>query len=233
MLSPCSKPEWIGRSHCRQCAVRDVALFAHLPLELIDSTLAPVQHFRLEAHARLLAPRDPADAVITLRRGFVKLEDLTVDGNRRIIRLLGPGDLVGLEALHAQAYLHTAETLTAIDACRIPTVVVHDLEARLPELHANVVGRWHRSLEQADRFILELLEGPAAARIARLLLMLAKLAGDAPVPRLSRLDTAAAVSVTPETASRILSLFLDDGIVIEQPDEVRLDLAALRRIAGG
>jgi CRP/FNR family transcriptional regulator len=233
MISTCLKPHWLGRSDCRHCAVRGSALFAHLPREVLDSFLAPVNHFFLPARTRLLGPDETANAVITIRKGFVKLEALSVDGNRRIIRLLGPGDVVGLEALHAPTYLHVAESITAIDACHIPTVLIHDLEARFPELHGSLVERWHRSLQQADRFILELLEGPAPSRIARLLLMLATLAGDSPVPRLSRQDTAAAVNIAPETASRIVTRFIDEGIVIEQLHDVRLDLAALVRIAAG
>jgi CRP-like cAMP-binding protein len=190
-----------------------------------------VNNFRLAARARLLGPDDQANAIITIRQGFVKLEGLSIDGNKRIVRLLGPGDVVGLEALHAPTYLHVAESITAIDACHIPTLVVHDLEARLPELHRSLVERWYRSIEQADRFILELLEGSAPSRIARLLLMLAKLAGNSPVPRLSRLDTAAAVNIAPETASRILTRFIDAGIVIEHAHDMRLDVAALMRIA--
>lgn len=229
----CVDPESVARSDCRHCAVRHIVPFAPLPVERLETFLGPVSNFRLPAGARILGPETLADAVVTIRRGFVKLVDLSQTGRERIVRLLGPGDVVGLEALHTPPYRHLAISLTPVDACHIPIAVIRDIESRLPELHASLVERWYRALEQADRFIVELLDGPASARVARLMLLLADLAKGGPVPRLSRLDTAAAVDIAPETASRVLTRLIESGVVIEQQDTFHFDPVALGRLAAG
>jgi CRP-like cAMP-binding protein len=231
--SVCVDPEWIGRSNCGQCAVRHVMPFAPLPAEALDDFLAPVTNLGLPAGAKILGPETRADALVALRRGFVKLFEISAAGRTRIVRLLGPGDVVGIEVLHSPPYLHAAETLTAVDLCHIPLAVVRDIESRMPAFHASLVERWHRAVTQADRFIVSLLDGPAPARVARLLLLLADLAGNEPPPRLSRLDTAAAVDIAPETASRIVGQFLDEGLLVEERTSFRIDRDALTRIAAG
>jgi CRP-like cAMP-binding protein len=227
----CVDHDWVGRSDCSRCAVLHIVPFAPLPLTDLEEFLGPVTNFQLARGARLLGPESHANAVITLRSGFVKLFETAPSGRERIVRLLGPGDVVGLEALHAPPYLHAAESLTPVDACHLPIPVVHAIEARMPELHASMLARWHRSLEQADRFLVELLDGPAPTRVARLLLMLVELAGDSAPPRLTRLDTASAVDIAPETASRVLTRFIGDGILVEERDSFRIDREALRTIA--
>lgn len=229
----CVDPQWVGRSDCRHCAVRHAMPFAELPVEALDRFLAPVTNLGLEAGALILGPGSPADSIVTIRRGFVKFLDPVADGRIRIVRLLGPGDVVGIEALHGPPYHHHAIALTAVDVCHIPVAVIRDLEARLPVLHACLVERWHHALEQADRFIVSLLDGPAPVRVARLLLLLAELAGDGPAPRLSRIDTAAAVDIAPETASRILGRLADDGLLVEERDQLRIDVERLSRLAAG
>lgn len=71
--SVCVDPEWVGRSDCRHCAVRHIVPFAPLPVELLDEFLGPVSNYRLPAGARLLGPETPAESIVTIRRGFVKL----------------------------------------------------------------------------------------------------------------------------------------------------------------
>jgi CRP-like cAMP-binding protein len=225
----CVDPHWQGRAHCRTCAVRSAMPFAPLEAADLDALLQPIDRFVVPAGTRLVDAGASAAAVFTIRAGFVKLHGVTPDGRPRIVRLLRAGDVVGLEALTGHPHAHAAVAITAVDACRIPTAVLRDVEARRPALHDALVARWDAALHQADAFIIDLLAGPAPARVARLLDMLVALADGGPPPRLSRQDIAAVCDLTPETASRIASEWIEQGWLVEAGDTFRIDRDALGR----
>jgi CRP-like cAMP-binding protein len=225
----CFAPHWRGRSHCQSCAVRSVMPFGTLDAADLDAVLLPIDHFVVPAGTRLLEAGSSAATLFTIRRGFVKLHGVTPEGRPRIVHLLRRGDVVGLEALAGRAHAHAAEAITEVEVCRIPTAVLHDLEARRPALHEALLSRWDAALRQSEAFILDLLGGPAPARVARLLDMLVELAAGEPPPRLSRQDIAAASDLTPETASRIASEWIAQGWLVEDERSFRIDREALGR----
>lgn len=225
----CIDLHWQGRSYCKVCAVRAAMPFAPLEVEDLDRLLLPIDHFVVPGGTRLVDAGASSSAVFTIRAGFVKLQDISPEGRPRIVRLLRKGDVVGLEALAGHSHAHAAEAITAVDACRIPTAVLRDVEARRPALHNALMARWDAALQQADAFITGVLAGPAPARVARLLDLLAVLADGTPPPRLSRQDIAAACDLTPETASRIASDWIAQGWLVESGDTFRIDREALGR----
>lgn len=225
----CVDRHWLGRSHCEACAVRSTMPFAGLDIAELDAMLQPIDHFVAPAGTRLLDAGASSASLFTIRRGFVKLHDVTSEGRARIVRLLRPGDVVGLETLAGGVHAHAADALTEVDACRMPTALLHELEAREPALHEALLQRWAAALRQADTFTVGLSSGPAPSRIARLLDLLVELAADLPPPRLSRQDIAAACDLTPETASRIASEWIAQGWLVEDLHSFHIDREALGR----
>jgi CRP-like cAMP-binding protein len=225
----CIDLHWRGRAHCQSCAVRSIMPFAGLEVAELDALLLPIDHFVAPAGTRLLDARSSPAMLFTIRRGFVKLHEVTPEGRPRIVRLLRPGDVVGLEALAGGPHAHAAEAITEIEVCRIPTALLCELEARKPALHDALVARWAAAIRQADAFIVALSSGPAPTRMARLLELLVELADGQPPPRLSRQDIAAACDLTPETASRIASDWIVQGWLVEDERSFRIDREALGR----
>lgn len=225
----CIDPHWQGRARCRACAVRAAMPVAPEATVGLEPLLLPIQHVMVGAGTRLADAGATSRAVFTLRAGFVKLYDITAEGRPRIVRLLGPGDVIGLEALAGRPHAHIAETITSVDACRIPTRVLHDLEERHPAVHQALLALWAAALRQADTFIVGLSSGSAPARMARLLDLLVSLADGAAPPRLSRQEIAAACGLTPETASRIASEWIAQGWLRESDTSFEVDRAVLRR----
>ena len=227
--SLCIDPHWQGRAHCRTCAMRAVMPFGSLEVADLDGLLQPVDNFKAPAGTRIVDRGASAASVFTIRRGYVKIHDVSSEGRTRIVRLLRPGDVLGLEALAGHPHAHAADAVTAVDVCRIPVAVLNDLERRRPALHQAMLARWHDALGQAEAFILGLLAGPAPGRVARLLHLLADLAHGDPPPRLSRQEIAAACDLTPETVSRIASEWIEQGWLVEAGDTFRIDREALGR----
>lgn len=225
----CLDPFWTGRSLCARCAVRHSMPFAPLQPGDLESTLLPIDSYRIPAGTRLQHPGHAADTVLTLRSGLVKVVEELPSGRHRILRLLRAGDVVGLEALATMRYQHRADALTEVEACRIPISVIEQLSRLRPELHASLTQRWRDNLAQAEHIMLDLLSGEVQARIARLLCLLDDFDQTMPF-RMSRQDMAALVDTSPETASRVCSAFLQQGWLKEEGPGFEIDREALRQL---
>jgi len=225
---------WTGLEACRTCGIRHLALFADLREEDFAHVHAPVREMRYAAGEALYAQEEPADAVFTVRRGLVKIVHLQPDGTQRIVRLVRPGGVAGIEALAAPAYAHGAAALGGAEACRIPAAVVHGLQERTPRLHRRLMEKWHEALSTADGFLVDLATGSARRRLARLLLLLSDGAPDAPVLLPTREDMGAIMGTTLETASRTFADLRRSGAVSTAGQgRATCDREALRAVAEG
>src|ERR1700690_4149655 len=73
----------------------------------------------------LYKPGSPADDIFAIRQGQVRLYQLSPDGSRRLLEILGPGDWFGAEAVGGlsrylcQAVAETASVLSVLPAGRM------------------------------------------------------------------------------------------------------------------
>ncbi|MBB4286671.1 Crp/Fnr family transcriptional regulator [Roseospira goensis] len=224
---------WRGQAECHACGVRETALFSALREADFALIHLPIDEIQFEPGAALYHVGDPGQAVFTVRTGLVKLVRYLADGSQRIVRLLRPGDTAGLEAVLGQEYEHTAIALRPTLTCRIPREVVNRLAEGTPRMHAQLMQRWQRSVQQADAWLTSLSTGGAKARVARLLLLLMDEGAATECELFGREDMGAMLGVTTETASRIVAEFRREGILTELgPNRYACDVAALGRIAG-
>lgn len=222
---------WTGVANCRDCAIRRSALFAGLEEGDFDAIHRPIDQVTYAPGAEIYAQGDDARSVLTIRSGLVKLTRYLPDGTQRIVRLLGPTDVTGLEALVADSYEHSAAALHATEICRIPRDVVRNLSARNPTLYQEVMARWHRALSDADRYITELNTGPSRDRVVRLLLWVAQRRESETCRLFGREDLGAVLGLTTETVSRVMADLKRRGYIAEpKPNQFNCDLAALEQL---
>jgi CRP/FNR family transcriptional regulator len=233
MKPHCTNPQWVGRAKCAVCEVRNFVLFSGLSSQELDSILQPVDNLHVPQHAVLYEEGTAAPSVYTVRSGLIKLKVDLPNGGQRIVRLLHPGDLVGMEALVGERHHHTAIALRDTDVCRIPREVVMRLDQTNPGVHQALLQRWQRSVDQADHFIVALSTGPAEARMARLLITLG-CSGKHPETLPSREDMGALLGITTETASRIMAEFKRRGLVhADKGNDMVCDHSGLTQLASG
>ena len=234
MKPNCTNPEWLGRAKCATCEVRNFVLFSGLSSNELDMILQPIDNLHAPQHAVLYEQAAAAPYIYTLRSGALKLKVDLPNGSQRIVRLLRPGDVAGLEALVDGRYHHSAITLQDADICRIPREVVVQLDQINPRVHQALLQRWQRSVDQADLFITALSTGSAEARMARLLTMLVCGDGHSELVIPSREDMGALLGITTETASRTIAEFKRRGLIhIEKGDCIDHDHAGLMKLADG
>jgi len=234
MKPNCTNPEWIGRAKCAACDVRNFVLFSGLSVREMDSILQPIDNLRAPQNSVLYEQGAAAPNLYTLRHGLIKLKVDLPNGGQRIVRLLRPGDVAGMETLVGDRYHHTAIALQDADVCRIPREVVMQLDKTSPSVHQALQQRWQRSIDQADHFIVALSTGPAEARMARLLITLGCNGTLAETLLPNREDMGALLGITTETASRIMAAFRRRGLVkIETGGCLDCDFPALSQLAQG
>lgn len=95
----------------------------------------------LRRSTSLYAQRQPAEALYFLEEGLVKLTRVNENADRVILAILGPGELLGDEALArgASVYQADAEVLTTASLWRIPREVLHRVAAENSELSSSLL----------------------------------------------------------------------------------------------
>ena len=204
---------WRGTSDCRNCGIREVALFADLTESDFSSIHAPIDDLQYQIGSPLYQEGQRALGIFTVRTGAVKLVRVTNDGRKRILRILRPGDVAGLEALATSRYDSEAIALTQVSVCRIPLEVIHTLSRNSQPLHRNLMQKWQRALTAADDWLADLNFGSASQRVAGLVLKMRHPSDPTTCTLFSREDMGSMLDLKFETVSREISKLLHAGIL--------------------
>jgi len=214
---------------CSRCEIRQTALFGVLGDADLDRIHTHIAGLTLAPDEPIYSRGSAGLAVYTVRSGVVRFERTTDQGDRRIVRLAGKGDLIGQEALLQRHHSDEAVCCTEVQLCRIPCTLVDDLGRAQGALLRELMLRWQVALDEAEAWLAELAAGPARLRLLRLLRRLADhadAAGQVWLPR--REEIGAMLGLTEETASRLVSALRREGLVTVLPGRsARLDPQAL------
>ena len=204
---------WRGTSDCRNCGIREMVLFADLNEEDFKLIHAPIDDLVYQPGQTLYDESDKALGVFTLRQGMVKLVRVTADGRARVVRVLFPGDVVGLEALATGRYDSQAVALSEVSVCRIPLEVMHQLGANSPRMHRKLMEKWQSALKLADDWLAELNFGTAKQRVLHFIRKMHEVSQDDTVTLFSRDDMGAMMDLKLETVSREVTALVRSGVM--------------------
>lgn len=193
---------WRGTSDCRKCGIRDMVLFANLNEQDFNLIHAPIDDLIYRAGQTLYEEMTPERGIFTLRQGMLKLVRVSADGRERVVRVLLPGDVAGLEALATGHYDSQAVALSEVSLCRIPVDVIHQLGANSPRLHHELMKKWQSALKQADDWLADLNFGSARQRVGNLIRKMHDVSGDGTATLFARDDMGAMLDLKLETVSR-------------------------------
>jgi len=151
-----------------------------------------------------------AHAVHCIQRGVVKLYKLGPEGEELVIRLLGPGDIMGYRPLLADdLFAATARVLEETTVCTFNREFLFKLLRESPELAMHIMKKLASELRVSEDQMVSRIVENVPQRTARFLLWLfdAKRLAEDRTPyesALRREDMAMVIGTTPETLSRIL-----------------------------
>jgi CRP/FNR family transcriptional regulator, anaerobic regulatory protein len=216
----CFKGHWTGPAHCYLCGVALSMPFKALAAGPLAASLRAVQSYDVPAGTTVLMSGQPATEVFSIRIKLWRLDDA---GRNRIVRLMRPGDILGLEAALQDEYELSAAAVSPVKLCRIPAELITRLKTEEPAVFLEVERRWHTQLVHADALASSVLTGSSRERVLKLLRYMAKFAAPDPCPRIQRLDMAAILDISSETAARVIADLKHAGLLEEHPNELRFD----------
>lgn len=208
------KGAWQGSNDCMSCSIRSSALFAELNEDDFSKIHEPIDDLGYEANVGIYNQGNSADYLYTLREGYIKLLHINADGSGRIVRLVVPGDLFGMEALLDDNYANSAIALSNVHLCRIPKAIISSLGEESPRLHRQIVKKWGEALSQSESWFSEINTGRIEVRLARFFLRISKTYGEMAVaPLFKREDMGLMMDVKFETISRALASMAEQGLI--------------------
>ncbi len=163
---------------------------------------------------------DACTGVFCIQSGLVGLRKVGSDGNSVLVRLAQPGDTIGYRSfLAGEEHKLSAEVLKPSHVCFVERAMARRMLDTKPELGLRFLKRMAEDLDAAEDKFLQTTSFDIRARLAHLLLVLkdrfASEEKDGALKLelpLSRQDMAAMIGVRPETMSRAIRKFEDDGI---------------------
>lgn len=219
---------------CEKCSLRPSMLFSDLDLDGFTQRIGLINHSISKARTTIYMQGEAPGNIFSLRHGFIKLIQLNSNGEQRIIRILGPGDCIGLEALHKQSYRQTAEAITDVDYCIIPINTIFQIEQEQPSLYVALQDQLQKQLEDSEHWLNQLVVGPIKQRFCRFLLLHYQIerSKDYQISLISNQDMASILATSEETISRCLSDLRKNKQVEKIEKRIyRLNLEAIEEIA--
>lgn len=198
-------------ARCQICDVREDSLCSGMTEDEFSHAHLSIEDVKFTPGSSLFRQGNEGMYIYSIRQGMVKLNRIRQNGDQRIMRILRPGDVVGLEVIVAKHYEYDAVALEAVVACRIPIKVIQQLDSESPRLHKKLLERWHKTLVEADEWMAELTSGSARVRLARLLLKMRNPVNPELSTLFSRDDIGSMLCMTMETASRTINAFQREG----------------------
>jgi len=213
-----------GRN-CLVCAVPLAQSGSHCFCKLPTAALTTLQtigsHQRLAAGAVLLREGFSANHVYVICEGTIKLSASSLDGKLLLLRIAGPGDVLGLSAtLNGSPYEATAEALepSEVKAVRRSEFLSFIESSREASHNTTMAIAWKYDglLHSARRLA---LSTTATGRVASTLLDWARLKNaisDGPLSfqmPLTHEELGSMAGLSRETVTRILSKFRKEGLL--------------------
>ncbi|KFN51158.1 hypothetical protein P873_04470 [Arenimonas composti TR7-09 = DSM 18010] len=219
---------------CSTCAFSDACLSQGYDKSSLAELHVLVEHvgpFHEGMH--LFREGDEFNAIAAVRAGTVKTYVLDAEGREQVLGFHLPGEVIGLDAIHASRYPCNAVALDTVMLCRFSFPKMALLATRMPGLQAQLFRLLSQDIGKAA-----LLSGDFSAdeRMAAFLVALSRrferrgFSATRLHLTMSRTDMANYLRLAPETVSRVLRRFQSEGLV--GVDRRELEILDPARLAG-
>lgn len=158
--------------------------------------------------------------IYTVQSGLVKLEVISPKGSSHILRLMGPGSVLGYRALFADEPYHAAAiAVEDSELCFIPKAEIINLTRTTPQVALNLMSFLSKDLRQAEEKWIYQIDKEAGQRVAEALLFLFD---HFQQQDWTRREIAEWAGTTPETVMRTLAQFEKSGWIQQDGRQIQL-----------
>lgn len=211
---------------CSTCAFSQACLSEGMDKRALMDLHVLVEHVGpFHAGDHVFREGDPFEAIAAVRAGAVKTYVVDRDGREHVLGFHLPGEVIGLNAIDGDTYPCNAVALDTVMLCRFSFPKIAVLASKLPGLQQHLFRLLSRDIGRAA-----LLAGDWTAdqRMAAFLVGLSRrLAARGFSPNrfqltMARTDIANYLRLAPETVSRVLRRFQEDGLLRVDRRELEL-----------
>ncbi|QHN03962.1 Crp/Fnr family transcriptional regulator [Granulicella sp. WH15] len=216
---------------CLTCLVRGTDCFCSLPVEALAELQAIGSHMRLHAGERLLHEGYSADKVYVVCEGRLKLSASSAEGRLLLVRIAGPGDVLGLAAaMKGTEHRLTAESLERCEVKAISRVEFLGFMEKFREVGRNTVASVSLEYEGAIMSARRLaLSGSAAGKLASVLLDWGRMGARSNQKEpmefnmpLTHEELGSMAGISRETVTRLLARFRKEKMVQQDGERITL-----------
>lgn len=198
--------------------VARVPIFAGLNPEQISEIARRVRPRNVPRNEQLYGAGELNPYLRIIHTGSVKVYRITESGHEHVIRVLGPGEFLGEKALISPSTSdHFAVTLTESEICSLDHQGIRDYLLRYPSVALTMLETLSARLGSTEDQVSSMVGEDAGSRVAAYLVGLSEEHQRSSIELpITKKDVASFLGVTPETLSRKLALFEDNGWIHQQ-----------------
>lgn len=216
-------------------SVQRLQAFADIPMGDCIAIVTGAQEKHYARSFTIFSGHEALDHVLLLVSGCLKLTERGANNHDIILRLNGPGELVGGALGQGRGSL-TARAVQPSSALIWKNSTFQDALDRFPMLRRNLSRGLEHQIDELDTRFREISTEKVASRLGSLLVRLARQVGTKSDGHthiyLSRLELAQLTGTTLFTVSRLLCKWETRGIVSAPREAVRIhDLPALQELS--
>jgi CRP/FNR family transcriptional regulator len=208
--------------HPGTSCVAIVPLFADLTPQEQDEVATIARPLRRSRGESIHRAGEAVSHLLVVHRGRIRISHVAPSGHEQLIRVLEPGDFVGEASFVTGSRPDDhASALTDVELCSFDHRDLRELVTQHPDIALRMLHAVTTRLETTERMLSDLTSSDVEARLAGYLLDLparrseqgaaGRLEVDLP---LAKKDVASLLGTTPETLSRKLALFAEQGLVV-------------------
>ncbi|MCM3611121.1 Crp/Fnr family transcriptional regulator [Planococcus sp. MERTA32b] len=218
---PLQEPDKLSESkeiEKHKSCVSIVPIFNHLEDDEMNSIVKSAIHLNLKKNEILYRAGDHSNSLYIVHKGKVRVYRLSENGREQLIRILNPGEFTGELALFRESVHEVyAEAMEQTEICSIQRGDLQQILQQHPTISLKILNEFSKRLDNTEHLMTSFATENVETRIA---LYLVQQAEDSELDNIilpmSRKDLASYLGTTPETISRKLAKFEDEGLIYQK-----------------
>ncbi len=213
----------VKNTNCENCTSKDKGIFCNLD----HAALEDVSHNKVmnsyKKGQNIFFEGNPPFGLYCISSGKIKVTKTGSDGKESIVRIAGPGDVLGHRSLFSKEnYSATATVLEDASICFLDKNYIYSALKKDPSISINLLQKLSKDMGSAEARNASMSQKSARERLAELFLSFKKNYGIEESGRtridikLSRDEIASIIGTAHETIIRLISEFKEEGILSQE-----------------